>query len=1012
MGCIDVKRKKELNIFVSYGHKDDNSSRKVPEVVDAIIEQLRKRNHNVWLDVDKLKDADVTNWPNSDWRSAIYTNIKNSDNVVGFLSEKALRKSGVCLDELSIAVSIPGRRIVTILLESQETMKIPPTVSRIQWVDMSEWKNHYDFASEHFFEDGYFEEKLAEIVDRIEQEENHIYQYDINFLVQVLNPSNTVKTDLFDLLQHESDEAGNYIYEDRTWLKEKIFDFISGDKHYLLLIGGPGYGKSQFIAHCIHNIEDIYAYYFVKYNKTEGKNDCNVILRTLAFEIAVKMPEYRRSLIDSIKAYLVFSEERLSDISNYFSGLTDIELFEHLFHCDMVHFIDGNPGRIVISIDALDEAEYNGNNPVANLLLTTKDRWPIFFKFILTSRETGNVLSCFDYLGQDCQIARLDTGESDDDVKRYLRKNLEKEDINDVYFDELTSRCEKTFIYARLLIQSIENGFMKLETIDDILLVPKGYNGLLQHYFSRAFNKNEFDEVKLPLGIMLANGGSINRRVLEQVVREQVPDWTAGNFFLQMKSFVVLQGDVVCFYHKALNDWLRGDESGLYHIDENPYKSLIVNFCKRYIKAFNKTVEEHYSDTTGMDMFEDAEENGFDYETVKYVFKNSINLMTKAEKIQFKSSEIAFLTLILWMSYRHSELTLLDEVFAIIKQNARKIKSYDVRKQFYIAIAYNIAGESEQARNNQIPNSKDIQAANITAVNCHSAIEYFWFIRNEFEQLPEFGKLYSSVMDNIAFNTRLMDEKSHEKLELALSILEDLKIFELKELFDGVEISLAHLYYHEGIIHYDMKLYDKALECLKTAEEYINQYDEEDYLLGEGLFALVLNQRAACNSRIGERLKDVDIDKANIYYKNSIDDIKKSLEIKLRLFGENSFYVAVAYDNIARFSKAYEIAQPTFVKLSSGVYDYALRAIEIAKRIFSENGKTTARSYMTLAWCMDADKMYDKKFVGYIKKAVEISPVTYKKDAAKLYNNAIEYYKNISDLEEAIIFIEEAEKLQ
>lgn len=155
----------------------------------------------------------------------------------------------------------------------------------------------------------------------------------------------------------------------------------------------------------------------------------------------------------------------------------------------------------------------------------------------------------------------------------------------------------------------------------------------------------------------------------------------------------------------------------------------------------------------------------------------------------------------------------------------------------------------------------------------------------------------------------------------------------------------------------------------------------------------------------------VDKDNAviNLYV---IDDIKKSLEIKLRLFGENSFYVAVAYDNIARFSKAYEIAQPTFVKLSSGVYDYALRAIEIAKRIFSENGKTTARSYMTLAWCMDADKMYDKKFVGYIKKAVEISPVTYKKDAAKLYNNAIEYYKNISDLEEAIIFIEEAEKLQ
>ena len=263
--------KKDLNIFISYGHKETTTHRNVPEVVDAIVEEFEKRNHHIWLDVEKLSSPNSTNWPDSDWRSAIYSAINKSDNVVGFLSEKALREHGVCLDELSIAVSLPGRKIVTVLLESQKSMKIPPTVSRIQWVDMSDWQKHYDFANDCFFDDGYFDEKFLEIADRIEQEENQIYQYDINFLLQTLNPSNTVKTDLFDFLKSERDENGNYIYEERLWLKDKIIDFIGSEKHYLLLTGGPGYGKSQFLAHCIHNIKDVYAYYFIKYHKTEGQ---------------------------------------------------------------------------------------------------------------------------------------------------------------------------------------------------------------------------------------------------------------------------------------------------------------------------------------------------------------------------------------------------------------------------------------------------------------------------------------------------------------------------------------------------------------------------------------------------------------------------------------------------------------------------------------------------------------------------------------------------------------------
>lgn len=87
------------------------------------------------------------------------------------------------------------------------------------------------------------------------------------------------------------------------------------------------------------------------------------------------MPDYRRSLIDSIKLHPKFSEERLGDISSYFSELSYMQLFEQLFHCDTIHFVDGDPGKVVISIDALDESEINGKNAIVDLLLTTKRLW-------------------------------------------------------------------------------------------------------------------------------------------------------------------------------------------------------------------------------------------------------------------------------------------------------------------------------------------------------------------------------------------------------------------------------------------------------------------------------------------------------------------------------------------------------------------------------------------------------------------------------------------------------------
>lgn len=122
-----------LNLFFSYGHEEKNKA-----IVDIIREKMEKeRHHNVWIDTKNIPIA-------TDWRRKIQEGISDSDGVLAFLSQHAVRKingtPGVCLDELSIAISYPEVIVVTILLESENEVDMPPTVSSIQRLDMSDWR--------------------------------------------------------------------------------------------------------------------------------------------------------------------------------------------------------------------------------------------------------------------------------------------------------------------------------------------------------------------------------------------------------------------------------------------------------------------------------------------------------------------------------------------------------------------------------------------------------------------------------------------------------------------------------------------------------------------------------------------------------------------------------------------------------------------------------------------------------------------------------------------------------
>ena len=64
-----------------------------------------------------------------DWRRKIADGILDSHRVLSLLSKYSTRDPGVCLDEIAIAISTKGGNIQTILVEGENEVKTPPTIS-------------------------------------------------------------------------------------------------------------------------------------------------------------------------------------------------------------------------------------------------------------------------------------------------------------------------------------------------------------------------------------------------------------------------------------------------------------------------------------------------------------------------------------------------------------------------------------------------------------------------------------------------------------------------------------------------------------------------------------------------------------------------------------------------------------------------------------------------------------------------------------------------------------------
>lgn len=547
-----------LRIFLSYGH-DANE-----ELVRIIKADLEKRGHDVWFDKNEIKFG-------HDWRRSITEGITNSHKFVSFLSKHSARDPGVCLDEIGIAIGVKEGNIQTILVESEQQVKPPPGISATQWLDMHDWKERRA-AGEAAWETWY-QEQLAEIIRVVESEESQRFAGEIETLKNHLKP---IRSDsrIYELLKKG--------LTGRQWLFEAVEKWRSGDRasRVFWLMGAPGVGKSAVAAHLAIHGREVIAVEFCNWQQPGHKNP-EQIVRTLAFQIATRLPDYRTLLLP------------LPDIAAL-DRKNAAELFDYLLAAPLHHAIDGGRERYLIVIDALDEAGEAGRNPLVEMLARYAPRLPEWIGVVVTSRPESNVIAPLQ--GLNPFPFETSSEKNRADIRDYLRHELASPLLGradaDRLIGQILEKSEGVFLYVERFCDDIRCGHLSLDRPEQF---PQGLGGLFFQWFQRQFPDLEKfrKDVRPALRAILAAREPLPVEILQRLFNwqeEELGDFTRtlGSLFpvtteasTRManydSAFPHLRSieyatprtapKVIKACHKSLVDWLTNDEqSGCYFV--------------------------------------------------------------------------------------------------------------------------------------------------------------------------------------------------------------------------------------------------------------------------------------------------------------------------------------------------------------------------------------------------------------------------------------------------------------
>ena len=506
-----------MKIFISYGHDYTKEA-------FAVAESLKSAGHDVWIDTERITAGD-------DWRDKITEAILQSDYVLALLSSYGLREKGVCRDELAIALSCNRRNIRPVKMELGVEKLVPPSISGIQFFDMSGWRD----TPENEFDDWYKE--------RIESLIKTCFSNSVGYEQKLQSIKNRLH--YFPKFSREMFELGRD-FKRREWLDKQINVWINGNgDNVCLLIGFPGFGKSCYCSNYCHYGDEVVGLVYCEKSKSATE-----IIREVSFQFAVRIPAFATRL-----------DRMLSDFSLSIDTLSDEELFDRLL-VEPFNLIDGDNEKLVIILDGIDSFSSNGENKLASLFCEKSNLFPPYVKFLLTTRRDDSVLS-----GKS-NVHRITIEPNDlnvfEDIKEYVSTVADGTCLDKVAAgnigDKVAEIAQGSFLYASVISEGLKSGSIKP---DDIGVLPRKVADMYFRWFKQIVSSSEYSEKYAAAISLLVAFENPPLDFIQNALgwkKSQLQSFLAKFSSVLMRNVDKLGNVCISFYSNSFAEWIKDEE--------------------------------------------------------------------------------------------------------------------------------------------------------------------------------------------------------------------------------------------------------------------------------------------------------------------------------------------------------------------------------------------------------------------------------------------------------------------
>ena len=400
------------------------------------------------------------------------------------------------------------------------------------------------------------EDKIKYLIGQNTEKVKNVDRYIIENIVNAINQ--TLENNLINERLTPSDIVDDWfpqliptefktVIEDKTQIfcgRKFVFDavttFIQNHQSgYFSILGDAGMGKSAISAKYIVDNPGTICFFNIR---TDGTNRPDQFLKSICQQLVNRF-NLQNAENDNLSTLLTKVSEKLADSV-----------------------------KLVIVIDALDEVDQEDNGNLLNLPMYLPDNI-----YLILTRRPYNSDEKRLTLSPNTKYVELDLRQyqdnSKDDIKAYILEFMalpkyqiglddwidKQNGLSKAQFvDTIAAKSENNFMYLRLVLEAIADGFYKDEKLEEL---PEGLEGYYYSHWrimgmtTRPLPK---DKIKI-IYVMCALKSPVSREMIVKysqqdnlTVQEVLKDWT--QFLQEQKTY---QPPRYRFYHESFRDFLQ-----------------------------------------------------------------------------------------------------------------------------------------------------------------------------------------------------------------------------------------------------------------------------------------------------------------------------------------------------------------------------------------------------------------------------------------------------------------------